>query len=73
MLSPVLEEVAKEYEGKIDVYKVDIDESGDLASVFGVQSVPTLLFVPANGKPSATTGVLPKEEIVNIVNEKLLK
>ena len=71
MLGPVLETVSAEYAGKLDVYKVDIDEEADLASAFGIQSVPTMFFIPVSGKPSVASGALPKESIVKIIDEKL--
>lgn len=60
MLSPVLAEIAKEYDGKIDVYKVNTDEEQELSAVFGIQSIPTLLFIPQTGKPAMTQGSMPK-------------
>jgi len=55
--SPILEDLAKEYEGQINVYKVDIEKDKKLASVFGVRSIPTFLYCPEDGKPSKTTGI----------------
>jgi len=57
LTSPILEDLAKEYEGQINVYKVDIDENKKLASVFGVRSIPTFLYCPTDGKPSKETGI----------------
>lgn len=71
-LSPLVEEIAKEYEGKIVVYKVDTDKEKELAQSLGIQSLPTLLFIPAKGKPQITLGLIPKETIVEKVNEILL-
>jgi len=61
MVAPVLEELAKEYEGKLNIYKVDTEDQRELASVFGIQSIPSLLFVPATGQPQMAMGALPKE------------
>jgi thioredoxin 1 len=55
--SPILEELAKEYNGKINIYKVDVDEERELASVFGVQSIPTFLFCPMEGNPTISSGI----------------
>lgn len=55
--SPILEDLAKEYEGKINVYKVDIEKNKKLASVFGVKSIPTFLYCPVEGKPSKAQGI----------------
>ena len=72
MIAPILEELAVEYEGQIDVYKVDTQKERELASVFGIQSLPTVLFVPAKGNPSAQKGALPKESYKQIIDEFLL-
>lgn len=72
MLAPVLDEIAGEYDGKIDVYKVNVDEESELASVFGIRSVPTLLFVPMSGKPQMAQGALPKNTLADAINTVLL-
>jgi thioredoxin 1 len=61
MVAPVLEELAREYDGKLDVYKVDTEKEIELASVFGIKSIPSLLFVPKDGQPQMAMGALPKE------------
>jgi len=71
-LSPRIEEIAKEYAGKIIVYKVDTDEQSLLAQNMGIRSLPTLLFIPAKGDPQAAMGALPKEDLVKVINEVLL-
>jgi thioredoxin len=55
--SPILEELATEYKGKIDVYKINIDKERELAQVFGVSSIPVFLYCPMEGKPSMTSGI----------------
>ena len=55
--APILEELAREYEGKIHIYKVDTQKEGELASVFGIQSIPAFLFVPQEGKPTMSNGI----------------
>ena len=55
--APVLEELAKEYEGKIHIYKVDTEKEKELAGVFGIRSIPAFLFVPQNGKPTMSNGI----------------
>lgn len=72
MLSPVLEELSNEYAGKIDIYKVDTDEEDELAGVFGITSIPTLIFCPKNGEPQMAKGALPKEQLKSAI-ESLLK
>lgn len=62
-LSPLVEEIAKEYEGKIIVYKVNTDKEKELTQTLGISSLPTLLYIPVKGKPQVTLGVIPKETI----------
>jgi len=71
-LSPRVEEIAKEYAGKIIVYKVDTDAENQLAQSMGITNLPTLLFIPAKGQPQASMGALPKEALVKAINEVLL-
>jgi thioredoxin 1 len=71
-LSPLVEEIAKEYEGKIIVYKVNTDKEKVLTQSLGISSLPTLLYIPAKGKPQVTLGMIPKETIVKNINEILL-
>jgi len=71
-LSPRVEEIAKEYAGKIVVYKVDTDVEKILSQNMGIQSLPTLIFIPVNGQPQAAMGALPKESLVKAINEILL-
>jgi thioredoxin 1 len=71
MLGPVLEELSGKYEGRMSVFKVDIDKEPDLAGLFGVQSVPTLLFIPKEGKPSISLGALPKPQLEKVIAEVL--
>lgn len=71
MLSPVLAELAGKYAGKLDIYKVNTDEQEKLASLFGIQSIPTLIFMPLEGKPQVSAGVLPKESLEKAITEVL--
>jgi len=71
-LSPRVEALAKQYEGKIVVYKVNTDVEQLLAQNMGVSSLPTLLFIPLKGKPQATMGALPQETLVKAIQEILL-
>lgn len=71
MLAPVLEELAQEYAGKIDIYKVNVDEEEELSMVFGIRSVPTLIFIPMEGNPRRASGVMSKEQLKNAFNEML--
>lgn len=72
MLSPVLEELAAEYAGKIDIYKINVEEEEELAGAFGVRSVPTLLFVPMEGAPQMAQGALPKNVLQEAIRNVLL-
>ena len=67
MMSPIVEQLAKQYAGKVDFYKVDINQEPELASVFGIQSIPTFLFIPMKGKPTAQMGMMEKEEMEKVV------
>jgi thioredoxin 1 len=71
-LSPIIEEIAKEYNGKIAVYKVNSDNERGLVQRLGIESLPTLLFIPERGKPQVTIGYVPKENIVKMINVVLL-
>ena len=73
-LAPVLDELAADYQYKdrIDFYKVDIDREQELAAVFGVRSVPTLLFIPLSGMPQMMTGGRPKSDLKRIIDEVLM-
>lgn len=72
MIAPVLEELAVEYQGKIDVYKIDTDAERELAGAFGIQSVPTLLFIPVNGEPRVIRGAMPKADFKKVIDDFLL-
>jgi len=63
MVAPVLEELSKEYDGKLDIYKIDTEDQRELAAMFGIQSIPSLLFVPKEGQPRMAMGALPKETL----------
>ncbi len=71
MVAPILEELQEEYNGKINVYKIDTEAERELASVFGVQSIPSLLFVPMDGQPQMAMGALPKETFETAIKDVL--
>lgn len=71
MVSPILDELSQEYEGKMYVYKVNTDEEPELAGVFGIQSIPSLLFIPLDGEPRMALGALPKQQIKRAMSEVL--
>ena len=73
VVSPILDELSKEYEGKIDIYKVDTEAEQELAGAFGIRSIPSILFCPADGQPQMAQGALPKESLIQAINDVLLK
>ena len=73
MIAPILEELAKEYDGKIDIYKVDTEKEQELAAVFGIRSIPTLLFCPTDGRPQVAQGAMSKADFEKAIDELLLK
>lgn len=70
-LSPVLDELVKEYSGKLTIYKVNVDNERGLATFFGIRSIPTLLFIPMKGKPQRSLGALSKTELKGIIKDVL--
>ena len=72
-LAPIMDELAKEYEGEIYIYKVDTDKERELAAVFGIRSIPTLLFCPMGENPQIAQGALPKEQLKEAIDKVLLK
>jgi len=61
MVSPIMEELSKEYEGLVDIYKIDTDKEQELAAVFQIRSIPSVLFIPVNDQPKMSIGALPKQ------------
>ncbi len=73
IVAPILEELAGEYEGKINIYKIDTEAEVELAGAFGIKSIPSMLFCPKDGQPQMAVGALPKETLVQAINDVLLK
>ncbi len=71
MVTPILEKVAAEYEGKLNVYKVDTDKEQELAGAFGIQSIPSLLFIPASGEPQMARGAMDRQGFDKVIAEVL--
>ncbi len=69
MLTPILEEVEKKYSGLVDVYKIDTEASPELAALFGIRGIPSLLFVPIQGEPAMSSGVIPEESFQRAIQE----
>jgi len=72
MVAPILEELSKEYAGKVDIYKIDTEKEQELASVFGIRSIPSILFVPLNAQPQMAAGALPKNAFEQAIKDVLL-
>ena len=73
IVSPILEELRKEYKGKINIYKVNTEEETELSAAFGIRSIPSLLFCPKDGQPQMAMGALPKETLEKAISDVLLK
>lgn len=71
MIAPVLDEISEEYKDKLHVYKINTEKEQELAAAFGVQSIPSLLFVPTEGQPQMATGALPKESLEQAMKDVL--
>ncbi len=72
MVAPILEELAEEYNGQIDIYKIDTEDQQELSAAFGIRSIPSLLFCPKEGQPQMAQGALPKESLKQVIEEVLL-
>jgi thioredoxin len=72
MVGPILEELSEEYKGKVNIYKVNTDEEQELGGVFGIRSIPSLLFIPKDGQPKMAVGALPKESLIEAIQKELL-
>ena len=72
MVAPALEELSEEYADQVNIYKVDTDKEMEISVVFGIQSIPSFLFIPMKGSPSMEPGALPKHAFKQIIEEHLL-
>lgn len=72
MMAPVMETLAAEYEGKVRIYKVDVDKEQRLAALFGVRSIPTFLFIPKDGKPQQAAGAMDIARMRKMIDTTLL-
>ena len=73
MVAPVLEELASKYKDQLVIYKVDTEKEQELSAVFGIQSIPTFLFIPVDGDPMMQPGALPKKVFEQVIEERLLQ
>ncbi len=72
MIAPIMEELAAEYKGQVVFYKIDVDKEQEIASVFGIQSIPSVLYIPANADPQMSVGAMQKEGYIDAINKILL-
>jgi len=70
-LAPVLDELSKEYDGLIDIYKINTENEAELSSVFGIRSIPSLLFIPMGEQPQMAAGALPKDALIEAFKDIL--
>ena len=73
VMHPILEELSKEYSGKVDIYQIDVDKEKNLAAAFGIRSIPTLLMIPMKEEPRIMQGAMPKDQLKKAIDEFLLK
>lgn len=70
MVAPVMEELSEEYAGEVNIYKIDTEAEQELAAVFGIRSIPSILFIPVDDQPQMAMGALPKTQFVKLIEEK---
>ena len=73
MVAPILEELATEYQGKINIYKINTENQQELAGAFGIRSIPSMLFCPSEGQPQMSVGALPKDSLIKTIDDVLLQ
>ena len=72
-VAPVLEELSETYKDRLDIYKLDTDAEQELSALFGIQSIPTFLFIPMEGEPMMQKGAIPKNAFTQVIEERLLQ
>lgn len=72
MLAPTIDKLAEEYKGKVNFYKVNTENEPELSGAFGIQSIPSLLFIPMEGQPQMAAGALPEAKLKKIIDDSLL-
>lgn len=73
MVAPILEELSEEYKDKLIIYKVDTEVEQELAAVFAIQSIPSILFIPMESQPMMQKGALPKHVLKEVIDKELVK
>lgn len=71
MVAPILEELKEEYGNKVDIFKVDTEQERELSAMFGIRSIPSLLFIPIDGQPQMSMGALPKDTFRKVIGDIL--
>ena len=71
-VAPIMDDLAEKYDGKVKIYKINTDKERQLSSAFGIKSIPSVLFVPMQGKPMMQAGALPKDQYIKIIEDELL-
>lgn len=69
MVAPIMEELSEDYKGLVDIYKIDTEVEQELAAVFGIRSIPSVLFCPINDKPRMAVGAMPKESYLTAIQD----
>jgi len=72
MIAPILDELAMEYDGKVDIYKVDTEVEQELSEAFGISAIPAILFIPLQGLPAIQRGAIPKNAFKEVIEKRLL-
>lgn len=73
MVAPIMEELATQYRGKVTFYKINIDQERELSQTFNIQSIPALLYIPADGQPRISVGLSSKEGYIQQIQSLLIK
>ena len=73
MVAPILEDLSNEYKDKIVIYKIDTEAEQELSAAFQIRSIPSMLFIPMNKQPMMQAGALPKENLIEAIENELLK
>lgn len=71
-VAPIFEELSDDYKDQVDIYKIDTEAEQELAAAFGIQSIPSILFIPLKGQPMMQKGALPKSNLSAVIEEELL-
>lgn len=72
-VAPIMEKLAKEYDGRLSVYKVNVDQEKELASAFQIRSIPTVLFIPTEGQPMLKVGAMTEAQFREVITKHLVK